>query len=303
MVRVRPPVWHLRRGLKVYGRVSDRELRLLVEYGHLKANDLLWRSGFGGWKSAASVPGVLTPAPLAPAQSSTAQSLTAKIGALFSHHWGILVGFLMAAVLGGSIDVAMRASATGTETSEKAVSLQAQGLQTTAASPDAAKAVQSSPIAANGPKTVQALSEPKAESDPTQEGSVFSVSNIHPTDGFTSKPSPIEKAANAAATDGFTSKPSPASLPSSEDSAVASVTNPTSMAQVDSAAKPVETDAASAQPDQSDAMSLPTRKPERSMAEETPRSKAMLKRIARRRSEQEPKPLPFGNIGYNYNPQ
>lgn len=81
--------------------------------------------------------------------------------------WGIPVGFLIAAVLGGSIDVAMRASATGTETSEKAVSLRAQGL---AATPDMAKAVQSSPIAHNGLMTVQGPPDPKPKSDPTQEG-------------------------------------------------------------------------------------------------------------------------------------
>jgi hypothetical protein len=276
MVRGSPRVWHLRRGPKLYSRISDRELRLLAELGHLKSKDLLWRSGFGGWKSAASVPGVLAPAPLAPGQSSTAQSLTAKISALFSHRlmqrWGILVGFLIAAVLGGSIDVAMRASATGTETSEKAVSLQAQGLQTVVTTAESAKAVQSSPISPDGPITVQGPSDPKPESDPTQEGGVFSVSDIHPTDGVTSKPNP------------------PSLLPSEASAEPASVTNGT---------KPEEADVA-AQPDQFDAMPLPTRKPERPMAKEAPRSKATLNRIARRRGDQEPKPLRFGNVGYNY---
>jgi hypothetical protein len=261
-------------------------LRLLAELGHLKSKDLLWRLGFGGWKSAESVPGVLAPAPLATVQSSTTQSLTAKISALFSpllmQRWGMLVGFLIAALLGGSIDVAMRASATGTETSEKAVSLQAQVLQTVAPTVESAKVVQSSPISSNGLMTVQGPSNPKPESDPTQEGRMFSVSNIHPTDGFNSKPSPI-------------------SLSPSEDSAEsASLTNPDPGAQPDSDAKPDEPDA-TAQPDQSDAMPLPTRKPERPIAKEAARSKA--NRIAQRRGDQKPKPLRFGNIGYNYNAQ
>lgn len=88
MVRVhRRRVWHLRRGQKLYGRISDGELRLLVELGHLKSNDLLWRSGFGGWKSAESVPGVLAPPSLSPAQSSTTELLTTKISAPFSATW------------------------------------------------------------------------------------------------------------------------------------------------------------------------------------------------------------------------
>ncbi len=313
MVRVRPRhVWHLRRGQKLYGRISDGELRLLAELGHLKSNDLLWRSGFGGWKSAESVPGVLAPPPLSPVQASTAQSRTTKINALFSAAWqevtrwqdeltkhprwskfhlgdrlmqrrGAFVGLLMAVVFVGSIDVAIRAFATGAETSGKAVSLETQGHQIAAATSETAKAVQSSSPLPNGPTTAQSPSEPKPESDLTEAGG-FSVSNTHPTDGSTSKPSP-------------------ASLSPSEASAEpASVANPTSVSQPDSATQPDEPDAA-AQPDQSDAMPLPTRKPEGLIAKEASRSKATLKRIAQRRGEREPKPMRFGNIGYNYNAQ
>ena len=46
------PVWQLKRGQTVYKRISDRELLLLVELGHLKPGDLLRKPGLGGWKSA-----------------------------------------------------------------------------------------------------------------------------------------------------------------------------------------------------------------------------------------------------------
>jgi hypothetical protein len=179
MVRMRPrPVWHLRRGEKLYGRVSDRELRLLVELGHLKPDDLLWRSGFGGWKSAESVPGVLAPAQLPPVHSLSAQLSATKITALFSAAWrwvirsredarrlvrsikysrspkfhfgdfselmqrrGALAGLLIAVMFVGSIDVAMRAFAIGAETSQKVVSPRTDNEQIVAAAPDTAKAV------------------------------------------------------------------------------------------------------------------------------------------------------------------
>ena len=54
-------VWHLSRGKQRYALISDRELRLLAELGRVHADDLLWRPGFHGWKTARSVPGLLTP--------------------------------------------------------------------------------------------------------------------------------------------------------------------------------------------------------------------------------------------------
>ena len=54
------PVWQLKRGQTVYKRISDRELLLLVELGHLKPSDLLRKPGLGGWKSAEALSGVIT---------------------------------------------------------------------------------------------------------------------------------------------------------------------------------------------------------------------------------------------------
>ena len=54
------PAWQLKRGQTVYKRISDRELLLLAELGHLKPSDLLRKPGLGGWKSAETLSGVIT---------------------------------------------------------------------------------------------------------------------------------------------------------------------------------------------------------------------------------------------------
>lgn len=88
MVQTHPePVWQLMRGQKLYSRISDRELRLLAELGHLKAGDLLWRPGLDGWRSAVSWPGVLTPSPRPPVQSLIAHTDATKMSALLSAVW------------------------------------------------------------------------------------------------------------------------------------------------------------------------------------------------------------------------
>jgi hypothetical protein len=56
--------WHLSRGNEKHGPISDRELLLLAELGQLRGDDLLWRPGFDGWRTANSLPGVLSPPPL-----------------------------------------------------------------------------------------------------------------------------------------------------------------------------------------------------------------------------------------------
>jgi hypothetical protein len=59
-----PKAWHLSRGNEKHGPISDRELLLLAELGQLRDDDLLWRPGFDGWRTANSLPGVLNPPPL-----------------------------------------------------------------------------------------------------------------------------------------------------------------------------------------------------------------------------------------------
>ena len=57
-------MWHLSRGKQQRVVISDQELRLLARQGTLRADDLLWKRGFDGWRTAFSIPGLLTPPPL-----------------------------------------------------------------------------------------------------------------------------------------------------------------------------------------------------------------------------------------------
>lgn len=61
--------WFIARDGKQHGPVSDVELKKLVELGHLKSSDLVWRQGFPDWRKASSVfPAIAeTPRPQAPA--------------------------------------------------------------------------------------------------------------------------------------------------------------------------------------------------------------------------------------------
>jgi hypothetical protein len=47
-----PAEWYLARDGQQFGPLSDAELKKLVEFGHLKPTDLLWREGFPDWRSA-----------------------------------------------------------------------------------------------------------------------------------------------------------------------------------------------------------------------------------------------------------
>jgi GYF domain 2 len=47
-----PAEWFLARDGQQFGPLSDAELRKLVEFGHLKPTDLLWREGFPDWRPA-----------------------------------------------------------------------------------------------------------------------------------------------------------------------------------------------------------------------------------------------------------
>jgi hypothetical protein len=57
-------MWHLGRGKQTRVLISDHELRLLAQQGRLRADDLLWKRGFDGWRTAFSISGLLTPPPL-----------------------------------------------------------------------------------------------------------------------------------------------------------------------------------------------------------------------------------------------
>jgi len=180
---------------------------------------------------------------------------------------GAIIGLLIAAIFVGSIDVAMRAYfAIGTQPqTEKVGSVKIQD-RLIAVVADSQKALQTS----TSPGVVKPLqtSDPSASNPGSDVTGVFSVSNIHPTDGFVTAPA---------------TRPASSTYP---DSAVSS----TPPSQSRTAAGP-------------HLVSLPTRKPKRPMAKEAQSSTADLKAKAGGQEERGPKPLAFGSIGYNYNPQ
>ena len=155
MVRVgSEPVWQLRRGQTLYSRIPDRGLLLQAEAEHLRP------------------PG---------------QSLIAQLKPRLMQRQGALIGLLIAAIFVGSIDVAMRTYfAIGAQPqTEKVVSAKIQDRLIAA---DLAKAVQTSiSLAAAKPLQTSDPSASKPGSDVTGV-EVFSVSNIHPTDGFVTAP-------------------------------------------------------------------------------------------------------------------
>ncbi|MFM7084002.1 MAG: DUF4339 domain-containing protein [Hyphomicrobium sp.] len=68
-------IWYLARNGKRHGPLSDLEMSKLVEMGHLKDHDLVWRPGFQEWRRSSSVflPTVATSKPSKPEEGSTAQ--------------------------------------------------------------------------------------------------------------------------------------------------------------------------------------------------------------------------------------
>lgn len=69
--------WFIARDGKQHGPVSDFELKKIIELGHLKPGDLVWRQGFTDWRTASSVFPQLAvsdapPPPAQPVPSKTA---------------------------------------------------------------------------------------------------------------------------------------------------------------------------------------------------------------------------------------
>jgi hypothetical protein len=177
------------------------------------------------------------------------------------HRQGAIIGLLIAAIFVGSIDVALRAySAIGTHPqTAKLVSPKIQD-RLIALVADSQKALLTS--------TSQSTAKPLQTSDSSASNpgsdvtGVFSVSNIHPTDGFVTAPA---------------TRPAAPTHPNL-------VVSSTPASQSKTAAKP-------------NLVSMPTRKPKKPIAKEPPKAKAGAQ------EEGGPKPLAFGSIGYNYNPQ
>ena len=70
-------LWYIARDGQQHGPISETEMRLFVDNGHLKPTDLLWRPGFADWRAASEV--FPLPAPVSPvAPTPTAPVAAAK---------------------------------------------------------------------------------------------------------------------------------------------------------------------------------------------------------------------------------
>jgi len=299
--------WHLKRGQKIYSSITHRELRLLAELGHLQPDDLLWRPGLGSWTSVSSAPGV--PPLLPPRDSQTKQWDSTKIAALSwtrmsalflaasndfyklilstRHHAPSIKGRLQLAynrvvshwTAFNLIEVLRRVRPQGIAAGLLVMAVFVGALdfamKSSSATGNKAQILNSVvPKFQDRPSTALAgprpLSTNPSQSKPAldlSEAEVFNVSNGHPTGGFVLASNQISD---------------------SETESVAQVPRPT----------PVFQSVAG-----TEAVPLPTKKPERSFVKEAQPNAATLKRIAKRPRGRESKSMRFGIIGYNYNPQ
>jgi len=299
--------WHLKRGQKIYSSISHRELRLLAELGHLQPDDLLWRPGLGSWISVSSAPGV---PPLLPSRDSqTKQWDLTKIGALFwtrisalfsaasndfyklilstRQHAPSIKGWLQLAinrvvshwtafnlievlrhVRPKGIAAGLLVTAVFVGALDFAIkSSSATGNKTQISNSVVPKFQDRPSTALAGPRPIWTNPSPSKPTLDLTEAEVFNVSNGHPTGGFVLASNQTSE---------------------SETESVAQVPGPT----------PVFQSVAG-----TEAVPLPTKKPDRSFVKEAQPNAATLKRIAQRPKGREPKSMRFGIIGYNYNPQ
>jgi GYF domain 2 len=293
--------WHLKRGQKIYSSISHRELRLLAELGHLRPDDLLWRPGLGSWTSVSSVPGV------PPLDSQTKQWDLTKIGALFwtrmsapflaasndfcrlilstrqhapaikarlqlaynrvASHWTAfnLIGVLRHVRPEGiaAVLLVMAVFVGALDFAMKSSSATANKAQI---ANSVAPKFQDRPSTA-GPRALWTNPSQLKPALHLTEAEVFNVSNGHPTGGF------------------------------------ALASNQTSESKTESVAQALSPSLVFQSVAGTEAVPLPTKKPDRSFLKEAQPNAATLKRIAQRPRGREPKSIRFGIIGYNYNPQ
>ena len=195
-----------------------------------------------------------------------------ELGVHLTGRRGVLIGLLIAAIFVGSIDVALRSSfVTGPQPQkEKPAFAKIQDRLIAVVEPETAKEVQTS-IPREASKQLQASnhSDSKPGIGVAAVEEAFSVSNIHPTDGFIT----------------------------------ASTTHTASSTQRDSAASPTFMSAQSTIAAEPHAVPPSRRKPKRPTTKEAQSTTAEQKPMDQEQGLQMPKPMAFGSIGYNYDPQ
>jgi hypothetical protein len=191
-----------------------------------------------------------------------------ELGVHLTGRRGVLIGLLIAAIFVGSIDVALRSSfVTGPQPQkEKPAFAKIQDRLIAVVEPETAKEVQTSiPREASKPLQASNHSDSKPGIGVAAVEEAFSVSNIHPTDGFIT----------------------------------ASTTHPASSTQQDSAASPTFMSAQSRIAAEPHAVPPLRRKPKRPTTKEAQSTTAEQKPMDQEQGLQMPKPMAFGSIGYN----
>jgi hypothetical protein len=290
--------WRLMRGQKIYSRISDRELLLLAELGHLRRGDLLWKPGIGGWRSVESVQDILAPPTLPTVQSLTVQSAATKIGAVLSAMWKGVLRLedkltLIAKDHARSIKFPLRRAYPRWPSFNSGNFLRMQHQKTLAGLlillVFVGSIVAMRASFAIGTRTpIEKAASPKM---PDRQIAAVAPDTAKPVE--TSNPSEARPAIEPSASQSVSAAQpdavsNPPSASQSESGAQSDLVPPTvSVPQSESGAQP-------------DSIPLPTRKPARPTAREALPSTAVLNRIARR--QREPEPMRFGSFGYNYNP-
>jgi GYF domain 2 len=293
--------WHLKRGQKIYSSISHRELRLLAELGHLRPDDLLWRPGLGSWTSVSSVPGA--PPLLPPRESQTKLWDLTKIGALF---WTRMSALFLAAsndfcrlILSTrqhapSIKARLQLAYNRVASPWTAFNLIevlrhvrpqgiAAGLLVMAVFVGALDFAMKSSSATGNKAQIANSVAPKFQDRP-------STALAGPRPLWTN-PSQLKPALDLTEAEVFNvsnGHPTGGFVLASNQTSVAQAPRPT----------PVFQSVAG-----TEAVPLPTKKPDRSFVKEAQPNAATLKRIGQRPRGREPKSMRFGIIGYNYNPQ
>jgi hypothetical protein len=314
-------VWQLKRGQTLYRRISDRELLLLFELGHLKPGDLLWKPGLGGWKSAEALSGVLTTPQRPSGRSLITQAYAVQIKTLLAGAWKAVIRSQVKVTLiakhhaqslnfsllrsyppwGKTFELpnVLRRMLRGQESSlGLLIALVFVGFAGIAFLASFAIGAQT-PTEHALPTKLQGRPIAALAPDTARPGKISNFSELQPA----IEPLASQSVSNPLASESAAQTDSASNSPSVSQSESAAQTNsvaiPPSLPQSESAA---QTDPISNPPSpsqsaaQTASVPMPTRKPGR------PSTNA-AKRITQRQGPREPKAMRFGSIGYNYDPQ
>ena len=303
-------LWHLSRGKQQRVLVTDQELRRLAQQGRLHPEDLLWRRGFDAWRTAFSIPGLLTPPPLPesdvpPPYHGNAIDSASNFGVKL-HKIGILIGVGVTARVHGLLSECVHLAKRCARWIRYSVKVSGRQISTLAKRTSAgSEAILSR---AEHPRILACLLA-AAVGVGTLDIAMQSSFADSATGFSKNQDRPIESAPTSVS---LSSQERPV-FPEADihtlvvyglSSFQAAISN-NSVA----AAGPEEQTQSSAQapiPQELEPVPLPTKKPKKATASaNNPRSErahAATRRVAqlRARISSEPKPMRFGTIGFNY---